>query len=95
MKGKNGAFNLNDCVYVQLFDEGIEHFTNWRNMYLPSDLQKPKEYFISRLDKDGYIKLQAWEFMRAFGDTLLMGGSPLFNLTIMLDIKDIKPVNDE
>jgi hypothetical protein len=76
-------FNLNQHILVKLKDEGFEHWKKAYNEVLPDQFKKPLSYF-KNMEKDGYVRFQAWDFMRLFGETITLGVEPLFYPDIII-----------
>ena len=53
----------------------------WRELFKGTTLEMPK----IEVDKDGYTKFQAWEFISYFGKSLRQG---LYELTIKIEVKN-------
>ena len=92
-------FNLNQEIKVKLYQKGYEHLVR-----LDKELSERSngfvkmhdiEYYKKRADKYGYTTMQAWTFMRDFGDVLYMGSNLYFDLDILLDNKDLKNKSQE
>lgn len=78
------TFNLNQYFKVKLKPEGVQHFMNEYNQYLPVDMRQPIEFFTRQADQEGYTKFQAWEFIKMFGNSIRMWEQPIFNTNIKI-----------
>jgi hypothetical protein len=82
------SFNLNNQIKVKISEEGFKHwkqkddtlFLTWN----AGHHVKPLNWYTSKQDDNGYVSLQGWEFMQIFGDSLIPGKKPLFELEIIL-----------
>ena len=84
-------FNLNWYIKVKLTDAGFKHWKQVDDrMYatlsksLRDEHTKPIEHYKTKQDADGYVKMQAWEFMQYFGETIVFGTVPVFSPDIIL-----------
>lgn len=79
-KEKVVKFNLNDSVFVKMERKGYEIWIDFYNNIFEKEPQKNNlEYYISKADKNGYVKFQMWEFMQIFGPEINLGTrSPFF-----------------
>lgn len=90
-------FNINNYIRVKLKEEGYKY---WKTVYdsvyqdIPHLHQyiKPLEAYKAKADKDGYIKMQAWEFMRIFGDTISLGTICVFDTEILIEERYLQAV---
>lgn len=45
-----------------------------------------------KLDTDGYMKMQMWEFMNLFGSEIFNGSEMYFEIEIIIEAKHLKPI---
>lgn len=73
--GAKIGINMNDAVVISLTPKGLAHWHNYSMRLtghnLPND--KVTEYIQSHKQEDGSFKLQLWELMMIFGETIKMG----------------------
>lgn len=90
---------MNQEIKVKLYQKGYEHL-----VCLDKELSERSnglvkahdiEYYKKRADKYGYTTMQAWIFMRDFGDILYMGSDLYFDLDILINEKDLKNKSQE
>jgi len=53
------------------------------------------DYFLKKADKHGYTSMQAWCFVRDFGDVMYPGAEGFFDLEILIEEKDLANKGDE
>ncbi len=73
---KYKTFNISDFVKIKLNEAGYNYLTE----------KISKEDLESRIDSEGYIRLQGWDFINVFGGTLGFGKQLLFDLNILIEI---------
>lgn len=85
---KKFKFNLNNAIYVKLFEDGYEWMSQENKESLPNlpQYHHPAEYYKSKADTHGYTKFQAWEFIRLFGSKIMFGGRQLFDINILIEL---------
>lgn len=99
------VFNLNNEIRVKLEDKGFVHWMDKHNEiydkmdeHFPgSDISKEGrkglEYFKSKVDSEGYVKMQAWEFMQIFGNSIVFGTLPIFKPDVLIDAAHLSKRN--
>ena len=64
-------FNINESFYVKLTDEGygvlVKHNNDLAKKF-PTIPIRDIEYYKAKADQDGYIRFQAWDFIKLFGE---------------------------
>ena len=82
-------YNINDYIKVKLNDVGKEifyHRYDALNSYYKNhgmeDIIKPR---YPEEDIDGYTKFQIWEFMKLYGEYVVMGRNLLFETEIIIE----------
>lgn len=83
-------FNLNETILVKLNEEGIKHYLEKYNEWLPQQIKLKKEDFIERADESGFYSFQAWQFIQIFGSTIYMDCPLLFDTTIKINELSLK-----
>lgn len=86
--------NINSYVYVKLTNLGIQLYIASINHRLANNAPKhlfiDENYVKSKINNDGYIEFQLWEFMRIFGEMLYIGNpNNFFEMEIAFDNKDL------
>lgn len=76
-------FNLNDYVYVQLTESGINELRRQHR-----DDRIPHKFIPPKTDKDGWSKWQLHDLMERFGHLSNLGFTSPFNTTIRLEKTD-------
>ena len=71
--------NLNDYVKVRLNDYGI---CVYKSFYAKYGLDAPQ----LKMDEEGYVKFQVWDFMGIFGDSMRIGGRLPCDLNVLIQI---------
>lgn len=89
------TLNINTMVRIKLTDTGIKKL---KKNYEKLRAQFPvmDEFTPPKTDKDGYCKMELWEFMNEFGDILFNGSeydSPFEDNAILIDDNDFEPEN--
>lgn len=82
-------FNLNEYIYVKIFDEGYRIMSDENNeilRHMPKYHKTPDDYK-ARADKDGYSKMQAHDFFSTFGKYLTLGFKTPFDINILFEHK--------
>jgi len=83
MKNKDLVeFNLNNKIWVKLTKAGIDHCRGYFMRY------GGKSPF--KLTTKEYVELQAWQFIEVFGPITHHGMHPAYQLTILIDKKDLQ-----
>ena len=77
--------NLNDYVKVRLNDYGICVYKSFYAKY-GLDAHAPQ----LKMDKEGYVEFQLWDFMNIFGNSIHMGGNPPCDLNVLIQMKGEK-----
>jgi hypothetical protein len=76
------GFNLNEELLVQLNPEGFVHWKHYEDQtarqiqsWLPlyAKPERPLEYYLAKRDADGWVAIQAFQFLAIFGDQVRMG----------------------
>lgn len=81
-------FNLNDPIYVKIFEDGYQYMADRDNEFLAM-MKMPLHsvsHYRKKADETGYTKFQAWEFIQTFGPVVKMGGKQYFDINILLEI---------
>ena len=71
--------NLNDYVKVRLNDYGM---CVYKSFYAKYGLDAPQ----LKMDEEGYVEFQVWDFINIFGDSMHMGGQPPCDLNVLIQI---------
>lgn len=84
IEDKFKTFNLNDEVRVKLNQRGIDILRTGHDAM--NDLWRGKlgPYRGPKIDQNGYTSFQMWEFMRIFGNTMIMGLDTPFEMNILI-----------
>ncbi len=75
--------NLNDSCLVNLTETGLNYLLEKRNQHMPPQFMISMETLRSKIDKNGYMEFQIWDFMKLFGHTIGTSMN-LFSLNIKL-----------
>lgn len=78
--------NVNDFVKVKLKPEGLQILRDHHERVFKHRLDKFP--FTSRIDEDGYYKMQIWEFMQHFGSEISLGRPAPFETDVMIQIEE-------
>lgn len=70
--------NINDHIYFKLTDYGKRQLLATKRFASP-------QHLIYQTYRDGFNRLQVWEFMAIFGEYLYMGGDPPFDGTFWIE----------
>jgi len=74
---KYAKVNLNDHVKVRLNDYGM---CVYKSFYAKYGLDASQ----LKMDKEGYVEFQLWDFMNVFGNSMHMGGNPPCDLNVLI-----------
>lgn len=73
--------NLNDTIYVQLYDDGLEILKNKYELAFSMPNGKPSKLLYNypwappEKDSEGFYKMVFHEFINAFGEYMYMGST--------------------
>lgn len=83
--------NLNDMIRVKLNELGLERLSEINKEFeLIADRKSKK-----KIDKDGYVSMQLWAFIKNYGDMIGLGKeAPIENAEIIIESK-YKNIDDE
>lgn len=87
-------FNLNDTIWVKLYDPGYETLAAQHNIladFFPALERRTAEHYKKKANEDGYTQFQMWYFMECFGNALGGGVCRQFSLNILIDPNSLKP----
>ena len=80
-------FNVNNCFRIRLTDRGREvHRANHDALFKCVPARHSPSYLAPVADADGWTKMQAWEVMQEFGQSIRLGGDVPFETTIQIEI---------
>lgn len=86
-------FNLNSEIKVKLTEKGYRRLVELHNEIAIRTRGAIKtvdiEYFKSQADLYGYTAMQAWCFMRDFGDVMYLGSEGYFSLEVLIHDQDL------
>lgn len=83
LEGAEIPFNLNESIKVKLKESGYQILADSFNKTLTYS-KYSVQYFKNKVDKDGYYRIQVWEFMQIFGPHIRLGMNPPFHLDVIL-----------
>jgi hypothetical protein len=80
-------FNLNYSFLVKLTPLGWLRYKEYSELYLPPHMHKPVESYEALADANGYVAIQGWRFLQAFGgDYSALGkATEYYELDILID----------
>ena len=97
-EGVNYSFNLNQSIKVKLTEEGYEHIVGLHNDHYQRNKRLGYRtsywYKYNRVDSDGYMTFQLWDFMQKFTSTL-EDGFLIEGGIIIINSNDLNIVDDE
>ena len=77
------AFNINDCVWLRLTDDGREvHRSYYADLMKSAGLDLPTPPLH---EVHGCVRFQLWQAMHVFGPHMYLGGPNLFDMDILLE----------
>jgi hypothetical protein len=84
-------FNLNYSFWVKLTPLGWEQYKLTHERYLPTEYHKDLAEYQKEVNEQGYVEIQAWRFLQAFGaECSSLGNSTLYyEMDILLAGKDL------
>lgn len=86
-------FNLNSEIKVKFTEKGYKRLVELHNEIAVRTKGAIKmvdiEYFKSQADLYGYTAMQAWCFMRDFGDVMYLGSESYFELDVLIHSQDL------
>ena len=80
-------FNLNQCIEVQLTDQGRAEHRRQHEEYQEAHAGYPS-YTPPDEDKDGWSRWQTWDLFSHFGCMLKLGSEHPFSMNVRLDIPE-------
>lgn len=85
-------FNINETIFVKLTVYGVEKYLENYNKH-PFDGIKDADFVYSKMNEEGYISFQAWDFMNIFGEHMFNGAqSCIQNNKIFFEEKTFKDI---
>jgi len=86
-------FNLNSEIKVKLHKKGYLRLLELHNelaLRTNGAIESVDlDYFLKKADKHGYTSMQAWCFVRDFGDVMYPGAEGFFDLEVLIEKKDL------
>ncbi len=87
-------FNLNSTIKVRLNPVGLTALRDQHkgfNQQVISAGLRPLPYKEPRVDENGYIDIQVWDFIKKLGPCFDLGRDLPCEMEILIDVKDLKP----
>ncbi len=88
------SFNMNQEILIKLKPAGFQRLSDIHNdlAHRAQSLQpKSPEDFEKMANKDGYVRMQMWRFMKDFGDVTGPAHKDHYYVDILLSEKDLIP----
>lgn len=84
-------FNLNYSFLVKLTTLGWLRYKEYCELHLPSHMHMPIAKYEAQVDANGYVAIQGWRFLQAFGGeySSLGKATDYYELNILIEEENL------